>query len=398
MMALALPPTAAMAPTTAKWAGAPNNTLSLRLLSDPLSVRAGAVCLDGTPAGYYWRRGRGSDASKFLISLVGTGWCTDFATCTERAQTAIGSSATWEREVHGYGIVNASSEHNPTFSSWSVAYVASCDGAFFLGAAPSPVSGLHFRGRFIVDAVVEDLVRSEGLDQASAVLLTGDSSGGLAAALSVDRVAARLPEVRDVRALIDGGFFLDRPGCGGDRASLASITALARVNVSGCGDGWECTSLPHMLPRISSPLLLTQSLYDYSQLGSSGEAIGCTPPGTGATSSLPECDTAGMARFEAFGEAMVAQLTAAISSSPPRERSVFGIGCVAHSLTEYGRYLDGSELSLYDNPGWQVPGGSGCTVARAVSDWYLEREQKGARHIDNGTWPANPACAWLGLP
>ena len=373
-----------------------DNSLSLRLLTDAASVQVGAVCLDGSPAGYYFRRGSGSDASRFLLSFVGAGWCTDLASCAERAQTAIGSSTTWDGEVQGYGIANASADLNPTFSNWTVAYVASCDGAFFLGAAPSTVGGLHFRGSFIVDAVVADLARREGIDHAAAVLLTGDSSGGLAAALSVDRVAAILPGVRDVRAVVDGGFFLDRPACGGDQASLETINKLAGVNVSGCGGAWQCTSLPHMLPRVSSPLLLTQSLYDYSQLGPSGADLGCTPPGTGATSSLPECDEAGMAHFLAFGEAMVAQLSAAIDGASPQQRGVFGIGCIAHSLTEYGRYLDGGELSLYNNPEWQVPGGSGRTVARAVSDWYLGQDE--TTHLDGAAWPANLACAWLGLP
>jgi hypothetical protein len=373
-----------------------DDTLSLRLLTDPSSVLAGAVCLDGSPAGYYYRSGVGANASRFLVSLVGTGWCTSLLSCEERARTAIGSSKTWDTEVSGYGIANSSAEHNPTFSGWSVAYVNSCDGAFFLGAAPSAVGGLYFRGRYIVDAVIADLVRRDGLGRAASVLLTGDSSGGLAAALSVDRVAALLPDVADVRALVDGGFFLDRPHNGGDRASLEPIMALAAVNVSGCGGGWECASLPHTLPRIARPLLLTQSLYDYAQLGSDGEDLGCTPPGTANTSSLPECDAEGMARFWAFGAAMSAQLAAAVDGAPVQHRGAFGVACIAHSLTEYGRYLDGGEYLLLDSPEWEVPASSGRTVARAVSDWYEGRED--ARHIDGGSWPANRPCAWLGLP
>lgn len=376
---------------------ASNDTLSLRLLTDPSSVLAGAVCLDGSPAGYYFRRGSGTNASRFLVSLVGTGWCTSLLDCEERARTAIGSSKTWDTEVSGYGIANQSTAHNPTFSGWTVAYVNSCDGAFFLGAAPSAASGLHFRGRYILDAVIADLVRREGLGRAAALLLTGDSSGGLATALSIDRIASMLPGVPDVRALVDAGFFLDRPRNGGDRASLETIMALAAVNVSGCGGGWECASLPHALPSIASPLFLTQSLYDYAQLGSDGEALGCTPPGTANTSSQKQCGADAMKRFWAYGEAMTSQLAAAIGGASVQQRGVFAVACIAHSLTEYGRYLDGGELALWDNPEWEVPGSSGRTVARAISDWYLGREE--ARHIDGSAWPtSNPACASLGLP
>ena len=371
-----------------------NNTLTLRLLTDANYVQLGATCLDGSPAGYYFRRGVGPDAARFLVSFVGTGWCTDLASCEARAKTPIGSSRGWAKFVHGYGLANASSWQN-AFAAWSVAYVNSCDGAFFLGNQTR--GSLHFRGRAIADAVITDLVRTEGLGHSRALLVSGDSSGGLAAALSVDRFAAALPSVPRVRGLIDGGFFLDRPRCGGDRGSLATIMALAGVNVSGCGGGWKCASLPHALPRIASPLFLTQSLYDYSQLGASGEALGCTPPNTTASSSLPACDEAGMQRFRAFGVAMRAQLNGAIGGKRPEARGAFAIGCIAHSLTEYGRFLDGKELSLYDNPNWQVPARSGRTVAHAIAEWFEGRTNASVQ-IDHGAWPENSPCAWLGLP
>ena len=370
------------------------NLLTLRLLTDVKSVQLGAACLDGSPAGYYFRRGIGANAANFLVSFVGSGWCTDIESCEARAKTRIGSSRGWAKAVHGYGLANASSSQN-AFAAWSVAYVNSCDGAFFLGNQTR--GNLHFRGRAIADAVIADLVRTEGLNRARALLVTGDSSGGLAAALSVDRLADALPAVHRVSGLIDGGFFLDRPRCGGDRDSLASIMALAGVHVSGCGGGWQCASLPHALPRIATPLFLTQSLYDYSQLGTFGEALDCTPPNTTASSSLPACDTAGMQRFRAFGVAMRAQLNGAIGGAPPAVRGAFAIGCIAHSLTEYGRFLGGRELSLYENPNWQVPARSGRTVAHAVAEWY-EGRTNASVHIDHGAWPGNSPCAWLGLP
>ena len=95
--------------------------LLLRLLTDAASQRLGARCLDGSPGGYYFRRGVGSSASRFLLVLVGSGWCTSLDSCGRRAATAIGGSATWEREVHGYGMANASSLANPDFFDWSVA-------------------------------------------------------------------------------------------------------------------------------------------------------------------------------------------------------------------------------------------------------------------------------------
>ena len=48
----------------------PGPALSLTLLSDAAS-REGAVCLDGTPAGYYYRPGVGAQAQNFVVYIEG---------------------------------------------------------------------------------------------------------------------------------------------------------------------------------------------------------------------------------------------------------------------------------------------------------------------------------------
>eukprot|EP01063_Lacrimia_lanifica_P010089 TRINITY_DN16859_c0_g1_i1.p1 TRINITY_DN16859_c0_g1~~TRINITY_DN16859_c0_g1_i1.p1 ORF type:complete len:701 (+),score=180.47 TRINITY_DN16859_c0_g1_i1:69-2171(+) len=383
----------------------PSNLLALRLLDGPASRALGARCLDGSPAGYYWRRGAGAAARRFMLVFVGSGWCTSPASCRARAATALGGSGTWGAAVHGYGIANASAAGNPDFYDWSVAYVASCDGAFFMGDREAPVDGLHFRGRAIADAVVADLARREGLGSADAVLVTGESSGGLAAVLSVDRIAAQLPRVPDVRAVADAAFFLDRRRNGGDAGSLAAIVELAGMAPAGCRDAaarWRCVSLPHALRAIARPVFLVQSLFDYSQLGASGEALGCTPPSTTSTSPLPACGAEGMSRFRAFGEAMAAQLADATRGAAPAHRGVWAVACIAHGLTQYGRYLDGQQLSLWDAADWEVPARSGRSVRRAVGDWYYGRHSPaspsdGDVHVD-APWPENPVCSRLGMP
>ena len=51
-------------------AAPPKNSTLIRLTEDPL-----AVCLDGTPAGYYFRPGFGTGSRKFYIHHEGGGWC-----------------------------------------------------------------------------------------------------------------------------------------------------------------------------------------------------------------------------------------------------------------------------------------------------------------------------------
>lgn len=55
-----------------------------------LDAATGALCLDGSAAGFYHRPGA-SNAS-WIVHFEGGGWCVDQADCEQRAQTAIGSS------------------------------------------------------------------------------------------------------------------------------------------------------------------------------------------------------------------------------------------------------------------------------------------------------------------
>lgn len=52
----------------------------------------GALCLDGTPGGYYQRPGL---SESWMIELEGGGWCVNEADCLSRSKTDIGSSKSW---------------------------------------------------------------------------------------------------------------------------------------------------------------------------------------------------------------------------------------------------------------------------------------------------------------
>eukprot|EP01060_Flectonema_neradi_P033917 TRINITY_DN5808_c0_g1_i7.p2 TRINITY_DN5808_c0_g1~~TRINITY_DN5808_c0_g1_i7.p2 ORF type:complete len:138 (+),score=15.93 TRINITY_DN5808_c0_g1_i7:37-450(+) len=78
-----------------------DDLLELYLMNDKVSD--GAVCLDGSPAGYYYRNG----ASDMLqIHLEGGGWCYDEEDCFERAHGGTGSSAHWESKINHHGMLD----------------------------------------------------------------------------------------------------------------------------------------------------------------------------------------------------------------------------------------------------------------------------------------------------
>eukprot|EP00035_Acanthoeca_spectabilis_P012007 m.211954 g.211954 ORF g.211954 m.211954 type:complete len:139 (+) comp15501_c0_seq1:3066-3482(+) len=55
------------------------------------AVAKGAVCLDGSPGGYYIRPGTPNN-SRWVVFHQGGGWCTNDEGCAARANTALGSS------------------------------------------------------------------------------------------------------------------------------------------------------------------------------------------------------------------------------------------------------------------------------------------------------------------
>eukprot|EP00731_Ephydatia_muelleri_P030436 Em0021g959a len=90
-----------------------------------------------------------------------------------------------------------------------------CDGASFSGNVDTPVpwnstTTIYFRGLKVLNAVLQSLLDA-GMKDASEVILTGCSAGGLATYIHADYVAGFIPPQAKYRALSDAGYFLDIP-------------------------------------------------------------------------------------------------------------------------------------------------------------------------------------------
>ena len=87
---------------------------------------------------------------------------------------------------------------NPTFSSFNRAILWYCDGASFSGDRTAPYhhkstnQTLYFRGRRVLELLIDELIERRGLGDATDVLVAGGSAGGLATFLHADRVAELL--------------------------------------------------------------------------------------------------------------------------------------------------------------------------------------------------------------
>lgn len=93
----------------------------------------GAMCLDGSPPGYYFRKGSGEGAQKWVLHLMGGGWCTTTADCYNRSLTIYGSSKQWPESHELFGLFSDNSTVNPDFYNWNEAFLMYCDGGSFAG-------------------------------------------------------------------------------------------------------------------------------------------------------------------------------------------------------------------------------------------------------------------------
>ncbi|XP_042019557.1 pectin acetylesterase 11-like isoform X2 [Salvia splendens] len=167
-----------------------------------------AVCMDGSPGGYYYSAGSGDGAKNWLIYLMGGGWCADITTCQSLFNETRGSSK-FSGSANFTGILSPDKDINPDFYNWNRIYVFYCDQSSFLGDTEVDGQGqkVQFRGSKIFDAVVEDLL-VKGMAIGKNVILSGRSAGGLATILHCDNFRARLPIACRVKCLSDAGFFI----------------------------------------------------------------------------------------------------------------------------------------------------------------------------------------------
>lgn len=81
------------------------------------------------------RRGTGDGANKWVLHLIGGGWCFTTEECYLRSFSPLGSSDSeyWPQSIEQAGILSNMDAINPDFYNWNhVAYIY-CDGASFAG-------------------------------------------------------------------------------------------------------------------------------------------------------------------------------------------------------------------------------------------------------------------------
>ncbi len=176
------------------------------------TVHPYARCLDGSVAGYYAQPApNAADKTKFVIYLNGGGECDQEYPCKYQLTSALGSSKYFASEVDASGWFFASDYclYNPTFCGWNHVYNPYCTQDLHSGQvkeATDKTWGMYFAGHHVMTAMLDEMDRTMGMKDATEIILSGASAGGIGVWMNVDYIAKRYPNAR-VTALTIAGFY-----------------------------------------------------------------------------------------------------------------------------------------------------------------------------------------------
>jgi hypothetical protein len=282
-----------------------------------------AKCLDGSAPLYFLKRGTGDGANKFYVHHEGGGWCYGDEGCGLRGKgagqtqrktpdgplvyTNLGSTEQYvdSGQLDG-GYWSSDPQINPTMYNWNQVYMKYCDGGSFSGNRETEFlnangTSVWFRGHAIVRAIQDSLIADNGMGQATDVVVSGCSAGGLATYLQCDGWAAQItaaaPNAK-VRCMPDSGMFFDYhsddaypDGPGGtlgpgfdlgmrwvyDTMEVA-VDETCMAHYQHTDDPGKCMFAQYVAPFLDTPTFALQSVYDAwslpNILGRNGEWAG----------------------------------------------------------------------------------------------------------------------------
>eukprot|EP01052_Picozoa_sp_SAG31_P049241 SAG31_NODE_10685_length_1109_cov_11.936258_1_plen_238_part_10 len=172
-------------------AAPPSHGMQSRAVPQPTVDKHGAKCLNGAAPTMEIRLNRSS--TQWILFLEGGGWCygatanATIASCARRGGFSPNSvadssaSGVYASTVLDYGgVMGSSPDTNPDFFTWNAIFIHYCDGASMGSSRTDPImvkdkdgkpAQLWMRGRNNFNAVIDDLMATQGMDKATEVIL-----------------------------------------------------------------------------------------------------------------------------------------------------------------------------------------------------------------------------------
>ncbi|WMV43124.1 hypothetical protein MTR67_036509 [Solanum verrucosum] len=352
------------------------------------AVAKGAVCLDGSPPAYHLDRGSGTGVNNWVISVEGGGWCQNVAQCLLRKNSKYGSSAKMENQVYFSGMLSNEQKFNPEIYNWNRVFVRYCDGGSFTGdvEAVDPGTGLHYRGARIFKAIMEELL-AQGMNKSENAILSGCSAGGLTTILHCDNFRILLPNSVKVKCFSDAGYFVNIEDISGKPFIQQFFNDVVTLHGSAKNLPPSCTSKlepglcffpQNVAQQIQKPLFIINSAYDGWQVRNILVPRGTDPKGAwnSCGANIKTCTPDQLKVLQGFRLNFLKVLE---GLGPSSTRGYYINSCFAHCQTQKQASWFGPNSPRLFNK----------TIAEAVGDWVLERNQ--FRQIDC-PYPCDKTC------
>jgi hypothetical protein len=281
----------------------------------------------------------------------------------------------------GAGPVGADPTQNPSFAQFHRVILWYCDGGSFTSDRTEPIevngSKVWFRGKRNLDAMLAYLRDEFGLAQATQVLVSGGSAGGLSAYIHADYIRASLfpPSSSNLikfRAAPISGYFLNHRTMNGTLAHEANMRFVySMMNSSGgvnraCAahygvQSWRCIFANESWSFSTTPTFALNSALDAYQISDildfpnkqcAGLNVGAPKiPGP----QMSRCTAAELATLAQYERDFMHDL----QSSPAFRRA--GNGGFIESCVEH---------CLAMGAGWNIVQQNNVTIQQAVSAWW----------------------------
>ena len=278
-----------------------------------------------------------------------------------------------------------------------------CDGGSFTGDRVEPAVSSNgkqvwFRGRRNLDAMLHYLRDQHNLGDATEVLLSGGSAGGLSAYIHADYIRAGFgPQVK-FRAAPVSGFFLDHDTVRGTADYPTKMRGVYEMMNSSHGvnqrcleamapDDWRCMFAQYSCAHTDTPVFPLNSAVDAYQMGAILQVPGtCAGLNASTAKDFSNCNTSELASIIRYEGDFVR----AIQSS------------VAYSKAGNGGFVESCmEHCAAQGASWNTISQHNVTMQQAVSAWWDADD--GAPASDHWHLPCtlhaappgecNPTCA-----
>jgi len=182
--------------------------MDLHLFNSSIVNNYHAVCLDGSPSGFYINA-KTSRSTSWVIFIEGGGLCYEPVDCLQRAKSNLGSSTHWDKTlINTRNVLSPNMTINGVFGDWNHVFIRYCSGDLHSGIeTKESVWGVTFAGHFQIRATLDILIAEHGLKTAKQILLGGDSAGGIAVFSHANFFYDRLPGV-PISVLPQAGYFM----------------------------------------------------------------------------------------------------------------------------------------------------------------------------------------------